>query len=208
MKQSHDDFTKAGWRLDPAKGDLFANRYLASLLAFASLAEKAGDISVATEAKARAADITAALVSWWKRAAEQGTLTTFKGSAELDPFINRGDAISLALAPHRHKLALFQDLTPEVAALVKARAPEAAAKVWEIFSVLYRTWPLVGEERQVHFGENFIDPPDLALNGFKALAELRNGPVEELAKNVDLPFCRADLYYVTKLALALEAQRR
>jgi hypothetical protein len=89
-----------------------------------------------------------------------------------------------------------------------AIAPEAVAKVWEMFSLLYRTWPLVGEERQVHFGENFVDPPDLALGGFKALAWLRNGSAEELAKNIDLPFCRADLYYVTKLALVLEAQAK
>lgn len=170
LKDVFGDFAKLNWRLDSTHGDLFANRYLASLLAFARLAEKAGDAALAAEAK------------------------------------TKGDGISFAVAPHRHKLALFQDLTPEVAALVKAKAPDALAEVWETFSLLYRTWPLVGEERQVHSGENFVDPPDLALGGFKALAWLRNGSAEELAKNVDLPLCRADLYYITKLAVGLEKE--
>src|SRR5207247_1708881 len=100
-------------------------------------------------------------------------LTNFSTSAQLDPFINSGDAISFRIAPHRHQIALFYDMTPEVAAIIREKAPEAVDKVWQIFERLYRTWDIVGEERQVHFGENFIDPPDLALNGFKALAWLR-----------------------------------
>ena len=33
---------------------------------------------------------------------------------------------------------------------------------------------------------------------------LENAPGEELAQRVDIPFCKADLSYITKLALALE----
>jgi hypothetical protein len=207
LKASYDDFHKSGWKLDGAKGDLFANRYLASLLAFAQLAELAGEPELAKQARAQADDTTTALVAWWQRAAEQGTLTNFKGSGELDPFIGKGDGLSFRVAPHRHKVALFRDLTPEVAAQVKGKAPEAVAKVWAVFETLYRTWPLTGEERQVHFGENFVDAPDLALGGFAALAWLRGASAGELARRVDLPFCRADLYHATKLALALEAGR-
>jgi len=91
-----------------------------------------------------------------------------------------------------------------VAALIREKTPESVAKVWEVFQRLYRTWYIVGEERQVHFGENFVDPPDLALGGFKALAWLRKASREELARRIDLPFCRGDLMHATKLALALE----
>jgi hypothetical protein len=202
----YDDFKKSNWHLDAARGDLFANNYLASLLGLARLARWMGDPALAAEAEARANAAADTLAEWWRRAAVNGTLTSFRGSAELDRFIKEGDAISFAVKPHRHKLALFQDLTPEVAALVNARAPEAVAKVWETFSMLYPTWALAGEERQVHFGENFVDPPDLALNAFKALAWLRKGPSAELVQKIDLPFCRADLSYITKLALALEAR--
>ena len=62
----------------------------------------------------------------------------------------------------------------------------------------------MGEERQVHFGENFVDPPDLAMGAFRAMKWLGKPSREALASRVDIPFCRADLGFVTKLALALE----
>ena len=136
------------------------------------------------------------------RAGKGGTLKTFSKASELDPFIGKGDGIFFAVAPHRHKLALFQDLTPEVAALVRTKAPGAMDRVWGL--TLCPTWSCVGDERQVHYGENFVDPPDFALGGCRALAWLRNASSDELARKVDLPFCRADLYYLIKLALALE----
>jgi hypothetical protein len=204
IKECFNTFTKSAWRLDGAKGDLYANRYLASLMALTRLAEKAGDTAAALRARALADETADVLVVWWQRAASRGTLTNFKGSAELDPFIGSGDGISLRIAPHRHKVALLRDLTPEVAKLLQAKAPEAATKVWAAFDMLYRTWPLTGEERQVHFGENYIDPPDLAMSGFKALAWLKYTPADILARHIDLPFCRADLYFLTKLGLCLE----
>jgi hypothetical protein len=112
----------------------------------------------------------------------------------------------LAVAPHRHKLALFEDLTPEIAALVRGKNREAVRQVWQTFAALCPTWHLAGEERQVHFGENFLDPPDFALSGFKALAWLQQASGDELSRHLDLPFCRADLYYLTKLSLAIEAK--
>lgn len=205
IKAGFDDFAKTGWRLDSAKGDLHANRYLASLLAFARIAERAKDVASAERAGALASETGEALAAWWKRAAAGGTLTNFKGSSELDPFIGQGDALSFRVAPHRHKVALFRDLTPEVAWILRAKASEAVATVWSTFETLYATWPYVGEERQVHFGENFVDPPDLALSAFETLAWLRNATRDELARRIDLPFCRADLSYVTKLVVALEA---
>jgi hypothetical protein len=95
-------------------------------------------------------------------------------------------------------------LTPEIGKLVKERAPEAVAAIWKTFETLYLTWPLMGEERQVHYGENFVDPPDLAIGAFKALAWLRDASADELTRRIDLPFCRADLYYITKMQISLE----
>jgi hypothetical protein len=205
LKAAFDAFVKSGWRLDAVQGDPLANRYLASLMAFSHMAERAGESALARQAKAKADETGVALLSWWNRAAERGTLKVFSTSAELDPFIGKGDGIFLAVAPHRHELALFQDLTPEVAALVRSQAPEAVERLWRTFTALCPTWALTGEERQVHFGENFVDSPDFALSGFKALAWLNQASRDELAWRVDLPSCRADLYYVTKLALALDS---
>jgi hypothetical protein len=191
--------------LNPAQGDLYANRYLASLLAFNQVAVARGETDLARRARDKADETAEALVAWWHRAAERGTLRTFNTSSELDPFIGRGDGISLAIAPHRHKLALFQDLTPEVAAMLREKAPDSVTRVWHAFSELCPTWFLVGEERQLHSGENFLDPPDFALSAFRAKAMLTHFPQGELARRVDLPFCHADLYYLIKVALALEA---
>jgi len=206
LKACYEDFAKTNWRLDPAKGDLHANRYLASLLAFERIAEKAGDAALAAQAKAKAAETGDALVAWWQRVGEKIALPVIKDIGEWDRFIGSGDVLFFRVIPHNSKIALFRGLTPEVAALVKAKAPEAAEKVWRTFETLCPTWYLMGEERQVHFGENFVDPPDFALGAFQALAWLRGASREELLRRVDIPFCHADLAYLMKLALALEAK--
>jgi hypothetical protein len=205
IEGAYKDFIDSGWQLDGQKGDLFANRYLASLLAFAQISHETGHADLAKDAQQRADSTAEALLAWWNRAAGRGTLTTFEGPSQLDPFLGQGDAISLRITPHRHKLALFHDLSPDVAALIRAKAPDAFDKVWRAFSALHQTWQLTGEERQVHFGENFIDPPDLAVSAYKALAWLGGASAEQLEAAIDLPFCRADLYHIIKLSLTLEA---
>ncbi len=204
LKACFDDFAKSNWKLDPEKGDLYANRYLASLIAFARIAEKAGEADAAKQATAVADKTSEALVAWWKAVGERATPRIFKDIQEWDNFIGKGNGLFFKIIPHKSKVALFHDLTPEVAAIVKARAPEAVDAVWKAFETLCPTWYLVGEERQVHFGENFVDPPDFALNAFKAFAWLHGASQEALARRVDIPFCKADLAHLTKLAIALD----
>lgn len=197
--KSYEDFTRSGWKLEP-KGDLFANRYLASLIAFEKIAQRKGDNETATKVHDQINSTSEQLIAWWNSAAQAGTLTNFKSSSELDPFIGQGDRISFKLAPHRHKIALFKDMTPEVAAVIRERAPAACEAVWKAFAVLYATWPYQGEERQVHYGENFIDPPDLAMDAFRIAAYLRK---EAPLPPGDIPFARADLFYLEKLVLQM-----
>jgi hypothetical protein len=201
IKKAWEQFAESGWRLDRDKGDLYANRYLSSLIAFQNMAREAGDSAVAAAAKLKEDETSEALLAWWRHSAARLTTNAYKGSAELDPFINSGDGLFFRIAPHRHKIALFHELTPEVAAVVKSNAPEAVEKIWRAFESLCPTWHLMGEERQVHYGENFVDPPDFALDAFKAW--LRDASAQELARRVDIPFCRADLSCITKLALAV-----
>jgi hypothetical protein len=208
IRMCFEDFERTGWKLDPAKGDRDANAYLASMIALAVLADKAGDQAVAKRAGAWAEATTDALAAWWRRAAQEGPQPPWKGVADVDAFIGRGNALSFRLAPHRHRVALFHRLTPLVAARIKARAPEAVASVWEEFERTRRTWALVGEERQLHSGENAIDSPELAFDAFQAFAWLREPSPAQLARRVDIPFCRADLAYIGKLALVLEAAGR
>ena len=208
LRAVFEQWTQSGWRLDAQRGDLHANRYLGALLALQQLAELAGDADTAAVARRHFEPLGRELVQWWRRTAREGTLTSFEGVGELDRFIGNGDALSFRVWPHRHKVALFRDLTPELAEWIHREVPDAVATVWQTFARLYKTWWLVGEERQVHFGENVFDPPDLPLAAFQALAWLRGADADELARYVDRPFARADLYHVTKLALALEALSR
>lgn len=187
------------------KSELYFNRYLAGLIAIADIADNAQQPKVSFEAQRMLQNISENLAQWWKDAGD--TLTTFDGSAQLDPFIGRGDKFSFAVFPHRHKIARFKDLTPEIGDVIRTRAPEAAQKIWNLFSTLYATWPAQGEERQVHFGENYIDPPDLALGAFQELAFAQKKSADALLQNIDQTFCKADLYYIQKLALALDAAR-
>jgi outer membrane protein assembly factor BamB len=185
------------------KPELYFNRYLASLIALADIADNAQQPKVSFEAQRMIQNISENLAQWWNEAGE--TLTTFNGSAQLDPFISKGDKFSFAVFPHRHKIALFKDLAPEIGDVVRSRAPEAAQKIWTVFGRLYATWPAQGEERQVHFGENFVDPPDLALGAFQELAFAQKKKAGDLFGKLDQPFCKADLNYIQKLALSLEA---
>ena len=202
--ESYRAFQKRNWKLDPAKGDLHANSYIASLRAFAEMALRRDEPALAEEARTAAGTSTKALLDWWQRAAEAGTLGSFQGSGELDPFINRGDAISFKVTPHKHKIALFHDLSPELFATIQQAPRDPLGNVWTLFSQLYKTWPLQGEERQVHFGENFVDPPDLAFGAFKILVWSGKATRAQKFQALDLPSCRADLHYIQKLALALQ----
>ncbi|MBV9124833.1 MAG: hypothetical protein JO112_15875, partial [Planctomycetes bacterium] len=204
LRECFEDFTRTGWRLDGARGDLNANRYLASLRAFARIARRAEDTEMAQRADRMAAATTTALLSWWRRSAAGAGTPVIPTIQEWDQFVGRGDALFFRVVPHRAKLALFHDLTPEVAALVEEGAPGTVAKVWDTFVTLCPTWHLQGEERQVHFGENFVDPPDFARDAFEASAWLRNSSPDELTQRLDIPCCRADLYYVLKLAILLD----
>ncbi|MFP4056385.1 MAG: PQQ-binding-like beta-propeller repeat protein [Candidatus Brocadiia bacterium] len=204
IRAAAQDFLDSRWKLDPEKGHLFANRILASLLAFARMAEKVPDPAAAAAANPTLERTTEAYVAWWKASGQAAELPVFENIRQWDGFIHKGGALFHKVSGHRAKVALFRDLSPEVAALARARAPEAIDAVWQAFDALCATWYLAGEERQAHYGENFVDPPDFALGAFKALAWLRGAEPQALARRVDIPFCKADLAYLAKLAIALE----
>jgi len=205
LRTTFGDFLKTGWQLNSEQGALFANRYLSSLLAFADMAERYGDADMIRQAREMAEQTSAVLVEWWRKQGEDVRLPVFQNISEWDAFIGSGDALFFRVISHKAKLALFHDLTPEIATLVRLNAPEAVDKLWRAFETLCTTWYLAGEERQIHYGENFIDPPDFALDAFKTLAWLKEAPTEELIQRLDIPFCRADLTHLTKLAIIFES---
>ncbi|NQT87409.1 PQQ-binding-like beta-propeller repeat protein, partial [bacterium] len=203
MRGVFRDFVKTGWGIDGGAGDVHANRTLASLLAFAHIAERAGDGRAMREARAMADSLTTALVAWWERSAKAADLPVFTSVKAWDSMLRKGGPLFHRVGAHKAKLALMTGLTPEVAAIVLARTPKSVERLWGIFELLCPTWYLAGEERQVHFGENYMDGPDLGLAAFQALAWLRKAPPEALMKRLDMPFCRADLAHLSRLTIAL-----
>lgn len=207
IRAVYREFVATGWKLDGAKGDLYANRYMRALLAIQDLARKAGDDETFADAQGRFETNFEALAGWWKRVGAENGVGTFNGVAELDRFIGRGNGLFLRIAPHRQKVWLLDGLSPELAGRIRDRGNNAVLTLWQMFERLHATWWLVGEERQVHFGENYIDPPDLAAGAFTARAWLMRTPADELRLRVDLPFCRADLFHILKLSVALDAAK-
>lgn len=203
VRQSFEEFVATGWRLEPDRGDYRANRYLAALLAFEKLARRRGEDDLAKRAAAMADEAARGLADAWRRAAERSALRVFSGIKDWDEAILKGEGgLFVKLKEHNHKPWLFHDLTPEVAARVAS--PEAAARVWGFFQALAPTWHATGEEHQIHTGENFLDPPDFARGAFRASLWTAKSPAGSLRGRVDVPFCRADLHYIEKLALTLE----
>lgn len=197
IKRSFEDFKRR------KEGKVMINRHLASLIAFQKIAERVGDWQAREEARREADMMIPELVEWWEKSKEEVKLPIFQNIGEWDEFIGSGDSLFFSIHPHRAKLALFQDLTPEVASLIMSKVPFAFERIWQTFQILCPTWYLVGEERQVHYGENFLDPPDFPLSAFKAEAWLKGVSREELASKLDLPFCKADLYFIIKIAILL-----
>ena len=195
---------ETNWSLDSKQGDLLANSYLSSLIAIAKIAEKRGDTEIAQQAKTMAEQTAQAMSAWWQESANSSNMPVFRNISEWDDRLGKGDYLFFRVSGHKAKLALFHYITPEAANLIKYQASEAIDKTWNWFEALCPTWYLAGEERQVHNGENFVDPPDFALDAFRAMAWLKDASPEDLAMRVDVPFCQADLTYITKIAMALE----
>lgn len=204
LRASFQAFIGSGWRLNPDRGDPYANRYLASLYAFESMATRQKDADSAAAAREAIEQLETQIVAWWKSSAAKAALPVIPSIKEWDAFLHNGDALFHALKPHRAVVALFQDITPELAELLRTRAPDSVKKLMAMFRALCPTWHLVGEERQVHTGENLYDPPGFALGAFRAHLWLEEAPPREVAQRVDVPMCRADLYHILKIALALD----
>lgn len=203
--QCVEQFESTGWQLEGTRGHLYANRYASAWFALQQLAKQTGDSALTERARRQYERIIDALAEWWQLAAREAELPTFyKDIARWDEFIGKGDRLFFVVFPHRAHIALLADIVPEVAEVVRARAGEAVQRVWTMFQTLCPTWHLAGEERQVHYGENFVDLPRFSLDAFRACKWLARARAVDLRGRVDVPLCRADVYHIQKVALSLE----
>lgn len=203
IRDCYKDFVAKGWSLDPSRQDLLANRYIAGLIGYARLARGRHEES-ARDAGRRAAQALAVQIESFQTGLEFLRLPSIKNVAELDRFIGRGNAL-FAGSGHNGKIAKFLGLQPEIASAVRDHVNGAARVYLQVIDVMMPGWYLAGEERQVHFGENFVDFPDQALSIFRAKAMIERPGRPWLERRLDIPCCPGDLYFIEKTARVLEA---
>ena len=206
LTEGWQDFQASGFAWQP-EGTRHQTRYASALLAFEQLAQRFGDEALQTQIAQERKRAMDAMTEWWKNTAESLEAPTFETVAELDRYRSEGhDPLFDSVGEHRAELTLFQGMSPALGKRLAAKVPKAAQKVWQWFETMAPTWHLVMEERQVHAGENFIDPPDFPLAGWQAAYALEQASPPQLATWVDIPASEADLYWITKLGMLLDQQ--
>jgi len=203
-KQVWQDYRGKPIQISAETGSIWMGRTTAGVIAYARLARRFGDdadVRVATEDLQRLLDETIAYVrSAGDRA--RGILE------EVDQGVMYGRQGRLLYQPskgHKARITIFMDLVPAVADALAKAEPEAIDALEKYVRVYQPTYYLAFEERQVHYGESFVELPDSVNGLYRADAWLFDLPAEELAVRADIPWCKADLYYIQKLAIASEA---
>jgi hypothetical protein len=102
----------------------------------------------------------------------------------------------------------WRHLTPDVARLLREHAGDIHQRLVDVYVDHHRpAWWLAWGPELAWRNETPFSFPTMAAEIFAAKALIRREPAERLAQYVDLPWCKADLYYIQKLALALTTSR-
>lgn len=191
-------------QISPDAGHHWMGRTTAGVLAYARLAERFGsdaDVRVATDELQRLLDQTLAY------ARAMGTRAGgILDEVEVGGMYGRqGQLLYEEQRSHQARIVIFMDLAPAVADAIASAEPEAVDNLRQYVRVYQPTYYLAFEERQVHYGESFIELPDSVRGLFRADAWLFDVEPAELAARADVAWCKADLFYIEKLSIALEA---
>jgi outer membrane protein assembly factor BamB len=189
-------------------GHLYLNRTASGCLAYARLARRFGDADGAEAATRELGRLTKEALRVYRERAKVADEALRQRAGKGDIAGNAGRQLYFHLNNHKSKLALFLDLSPELGAALAGAAPEETEVLRRWVGRLMPAWYLALGERGVHYGENFVDLPDTVHGLFLAQALLWRAPPEDLARYADLPWSRADLFYVEKRAIAIEAHGR
>jgi hypothetical protein len=161
---------------------IFQNDLISGVIAYARLARRFGD----AEAEKQAVDAVVALLRARVEAERTYTKTHFH------------QRLLLRTQPSRY---LF--LCPELGRLVRDHAPDVATELYARYIEHLRpTWYLAWGPLSYDAWETSIDRPNNSWAVFCARAMIFNDDGAKLSRHLDLPWCKADLYYLQKLALA------
>lgn len=162
------------------------NGYIAGLIAYCRMARHAGD----------------------NDAVEQGSTMARKAMRDrlvYELSYTRGGLITQV--PHlRSIFGRWRHLTPEVGRLCAAYAGETHKRLMDVYVDYHRpTWWLAWNIETMWRNECPFEFPTMSSEVFAARAWILREPVEKLRKYLDLPWCEADLFYIQKLVLCIEA---
>jgi hypothetical protein len=172
-------------RIDPKAKDAGArcNQQIAAVLGYARIMQKAGRKEEVDRALAVAAELVTERVHHER--ADSNFVREVRGA-------------------HSGSIPRYHELVPETAAMLRAFAPKEFERNVRALSVQLPLWHQAFAERMAG-GENYTHTPLIARGLFAALADGLRASPEELAGRLDQPWCRADLYFIEKLAAVLRA---
>ncbi len=164
----------------------FRNGYCAGLIAYCRIAHKVGDAAAVEKglAKARAA-LRERLV--YELAHTRGGLIT-------------------QVPVNRSILGRWRNLTPELGRALAAYALPINRRLMDVcIDRLRPTWHLAWNVETMWRNESPFELPTMSAEVFAARALILDETSDALRRYVDVPWCAADLCYVQKLVLCLEA---
>lgn len=175
-------------KIDPKAKDAGAkaNAAIAAALGYARIMEKAGKKDEVDRALALLAELVADRVHHER--ADSNFIREVRGA-------------------HSGSIPRYHDLVPEIPAMLHAFAPREFDRNVRALDAQIPVWYQAFAERMAG-GENYTHTPLITRGMYSALADGVGARPEELALKLDQPWCRADLYYVEKLAAALRSLQR
>jgi hypothetical protein len=162
------------------------NGYIAGLIAYCRMAEHMKD----------------------RDAVAQGLTATRKALRERlsYEFAHTRGGVVAAVPVSRSIFARWRHLTPEVGRILAHYAGPIHKHLMDVYVDYHRpTWSLAWGVETMWRNESPFALPTMSAEIFAARAWILAEPAARLACFVDIPWCRADLFYIQKLVLCIEA---
>jgi len=143
-----------------------------------------------------------------KDALEQGLATTRKALRErlAYEFAHTRGGLITQVPVSRSIFARWRHLTPDVGHLLAGYAANTHKYLMGVYVDYHRpTWHLAWNTETMWRNECPFAFPTMAAEVFAARALVLREPAEKLTRFLDLPWCKADLFYIQKLVLCIEA---
>jgi hypothetical protein len=163
------------------------NAYLAGLIAYCRIADHMKD----EESRQKGVKVT--------RAALRGRLAY--------EFANTKGGLISEVPVSRSIFARWRHLTPEIGRFLAYYAGNTHKQLMDLYVDYHRpTWYLAWGVETLWRNESPFAFPTMPAEIFTARAWILNEPAQKLASSLDIPWCKADLFYLQKLVLCLEAR--